>query len=68
MKQTNFKCKLCGAFAERRGDCFRHANEPFEDGSGFCDRYGYPIDVVRANPHIGSSLRSLYEEFGEVSE
>jgi hypothetical protein len=37
-------CKLCGAPAERTEDgSIRHAGEPWEDGSGFCEKYGYPI-------------------------
>jgi hypothetical protein len=43
----HYTCSICGAaayFAD--DDCFRHANQPFEDQSTFCDRYGYPIPVT----------------------
>ena len=39
-------CALCGAAARLADDGFyRHAKQPFEDQSTFCDRYGYPIPV-----------------------
>ncbi len=39
-------CKLCGAPAHLASDGnYRHSGQPFEDGSGFCDKYGYPIPV-----------------------
>ncbi len=40
-------CSLCGSPAYLDEDGFhRHANDPFEDASTFCDRYGYPIMVT----------------------
>jgi hypothetical protein len=42
-------CRLCGAPAYLAPDgVYRHANEPFEDQSTFCDKYGYPIPVEQS--------------------
>lgn len=64
LKATGFKCKLCGAYAEFRVDegVYRHANQPFEDASTFCDKYGYPIPVDAAHKP-GAETR--YEELLE---
>ena len=37
-------CALCGADARLADDgYYRHAKQPFEDVSTFCEKYGYPI-------------------------
>jgi hypothetical protein len=39
-------CTICNSPAYIADDgFFRHANDGFEDGSTFCDKYGYPIKV-----------------------
>ncbi len=41
-------CRVCGADAVWVAEeaVHRHAKQPFEDQSTFCDRYGYPIEVT----------------------
>lgn len=39
-------CALCGAPAKlAENGNYRHSGEPWEDGSGLCEKYGYPIPV-----------------------
>jgi hypothetical protein len=42
----HFRCTLCTSPAYRVDGVFRHANEPFEDASHACEKYGYPIAVT----------------------
>lgn len=51
-------CKLCGAPAKEAEDGrHRHEGEPFDDASGFCDRYGYPIPVREVPEQKGEADR-----------
>lgn len=51
-----YRCTRCNAAAyEAEPGVFRHANEPFEDSSLFCESYGYPIQVEEA-PRRGGVL------------
>lgn len=54
---AHYTCQICGAAAYLTPEgVYRHANDPFEDASGFCDKYGYPIPVVRWQPDGNSDL------------
>jgi hypothetical protein len=70
-------CALCGTRAYWASDqgVWRHRSthpdgevSPLIDGSAFCEKYGYPIEVVWHEPALAPRLVTTHDPHGGVKK